>query len=150
MEHSRNLLNNLSLNQKKSVFRIATELVKADNQIHRNEVALLDDLQSRIQLSQEELDATHYLSLQEAVASLSVLTSETKTTVLSVFEEIVRVDNDVDFGENLMLSALKLVLRDDSSAWSGIISVGPPAPVFCINAIYMLYFKGSDGIIFRI
>ena len=138
MEHSRNLLNNLSLNQKKSVFRIATELVKADNQIHRNEVALLDDLQSRIQLSQEELDATHYLSLQEAVASLSVLTSETKTTVLSVFEEIVRVDNDVDFGENLMLSALKLVLRDDSSAWSGIISVpGVDAEVSQNQIVYL-------------
>lgn len=128
----------LSSIQKKSIFKVAIELVKADNQIHRNEVALLDSLQSKFQLSQEELDATHYISLQEAVSSLRVLPPESKEAILSIFEEIVRVDNDVDFGENLMLSALKLVLQDDSDSWSGIISVqGVDAEVSQNQIVYL-------------
>lgn len=128
----------LTIIQKKSIFKIVIELVKADNQIHRNEVALLDDLQSKFQLSQEELDATHYISLQGAVNSLRELSSGVKKEILSVFEEIVRIDNDVDFGENLMLSALKLVLQDESSFWSGIISVpGVDADVTNRQIVYL-------------
>lgn len=117
------ILNSLTPLQKKSAFKIAIELVKADNQIHRNEVAILDDLQSCFRLSQEELDATHYISLQEAIISLLRLGDETISYIIGVFESIVHIDNDVDFGENLLLSSLKLVLQRESSSWSSIISV---------------------------
>lgn len=138
MKESRNITDGLTLNQKKSVFKIAIELVKADNQIHRNEVALLDDLQARFRLSQEELDATHYISLQEAVDNLRVLPSDVKASVLKDFEQIVRVDNDVDFGENLLLSALKLTLGEDSGKWSGILSVqGVDAEVSPNQMVYL-------------
>lgn len=128
----------ISLLQKKSIFKIAIELVKADNQIHKNEVAILDELQARFQLSQDELDATHYISLESAINSLRCLSLEAKQEVLTIFEDIVRVDNDVNFGENLMLSALKLVLQEDSQTWSGIISVpGVEAEVSQNQIVYL-------------
>lgn len=124
--------------QKKAIFKIAIELVKADNQIHKNEVAILDELQARFQLSQDELDATHYISLEGAVNTLRDLPSDTKEDILSIFENIVRVDNDVDFGENLLLSALKIILSDVSKPWSGIISVpGVEAEVSRNQIVYL-------------
>ena len=132
------MCDNLTSFQKKSVFKVAIEFVKADNQIHRNEIALLDDLQSRFRLSQEDLDATHYISLEEAVGCLRGLPAETKDSILGVFEAIVRVDSDVDFGENLMLSALKLALGDGSDTWSGIVSVpGVDAEVSQNQVVYL-------------
>lgn len=112
----------LSLTQKRSIFKIALELIKVDNQIHRNEIAILDRLQSRFRLSQDELDQTHYISLQEAVESVKLLSPALREEQLGLFGEIIRVDNDVDFSEKLLFSAIRLSLHPDSAAWAGILS----------------------------
>ena len=132
----------LSLFQKKSVFKIVVELVKADNVIHRNEVAILAKLQDALGLAQEELDMVHYISLQDALEALRDLPSEDIAILLGIFEDIIRVDNDVDFSESLLYCAVKMVLSKDSSRWSGVVSVsGVEAETSSEQIIYL-----EDGI----
>lgn len=114
---------NLDLLQRKSIFKLAIELVKADNQIHRNEVAILDALQDVFHLSQEELDLVHYISLQEAIESIRQVPDNELNHILSFFDRLISIDNDIDFEENLLLSSIKLSLRCDSSKWCGVVSV---------------------------
>ena len=112
----------LTLLQKKCVFKIVVELVKADSLIHENEVRMLDGMRSELALSQEDLDESHYISLEMAVNSLRDLPFQEREKLLSLFEKTVRVDNDVDARENLFLSALKLSLGE-AAPWCGVVSV---------------------------
>ena len=64
--------------QKRAVFKLAVDLAKADKQIHGNEVALLNSLQDELNMSKEELDMVHYMSLQDSMSALRDLDSETK------------------------------------------------------------------------
>ena len=123
MIHYSILKQELTLLQKRSVFKIAVDIVKADNQIHKNELSLLSELQTSLDLQQEDLDMVHYASLQEALYSLKGLSDEAVSGILNLFEDIIRIDNDVDFNENLLYAAVKTVLRKESGAWSGVISV---------------------------
>lgn len=56
--------------QKRSVIKIAIELVKADNRIHSKEISILDSLQRGLGLTQEELDLIHYATLADSVAAV--------------------------------------------------------------------------------
>ena len=142
MSLTREYASRLSLFLKKSVFKIVVELVKADNQIHRNEVALLGEVQDVMGLSQEDLDLIHYLSLQEALEALRGLPQEDVQVLMGLFEDIIRVDNDVDFSENLLFCAVKTVLSKDSGKWSGLVSVsGVDAETTSEQIIYL-----EDGI----
>lgn len=109
--------------EKQSLMKVAVDLVKADNRIHRNEVAALGRLQKMYFVSNEEMEMTRYMSLQQAVERLSQLPSQVKEELLKHLEDIVSVDNDVDFKENVLLSAVKLSLENASSSWCKVLSV---------------------------
>ena len=87
--------------QKRSILKIAIELVKADNKIHSKEISVLDDLQESLGLTQEELDLIHYAPLSEAVSVISGMDEQTVNVVMGVFDSIMRIDSDIDFEENL-------------------------------------------------
>ena len=128
----------LTLLQKKCVFKVVVELVKADSLIHENEVQMLDNLRTDFSLTQEDLDASHYISLEMAVDSLRQLPAQTRVGILSLFERTIRVDNDVDAQENLFLSALKLALGVESASWCGIVSVtGVDVEVLNSQVVYL-------------
>ena len=67
--------------QKRSILKIAIELVKADNKIHSKEISVLDDLQESLGLAQEELDLIHYAPLSEAVSVISGMDEQTVNVV---------------------------------------------------------------------
>lgn len=113
----------LSSYQKQALLKIAVDLVKADNQIHRNEVAALNRLQRQYQITAEEVDLSHYLSLQQAVAALAQLGEGERVAVVGLLADIVNVDNDVSASESVLLAAVSLALQRDSSAWAQIMSV---------------------------
>ncbi len=132
------IYDSLTLLQKKCVFKIVVELVKADSLIHENEVQMLDNLRTDFSLTQEDLDASHYISLEMAVDSLRQLPAQTRVGILSLFERTIRVDNDVDAQENLFLSALKLALGAESASWCGIVSVtGVDVEVLNSQVVYL-------------
>ena len=113
---------NLSSLGKRSIFKLAVDLVKADNRIHKNEIAFLDNLQNVLGLPQEDLDMIHYTSMQQAISALSASDTRTKNSVISFLSSVMRADSDIDFEEALLLSSVEMVLGQESSRWSSVIT----------------------------
>ena len=107
--------------QKRAVFKLAVDLAKADKQIHGNEVALLNSLQDELNVSKEELDMIHYMSLQDSLLALRTLDSETKESIMESLEAMVGVD--VDKREQLLYGSIKMALSDESCDWVNVVSV---------------------------
>lgn len=108
--------------QKRAVFKIALELIKADSRIHSKEISILDRLQENLCLSQDEMDLVHYLTLAEAVRALKDLEEEQVKEFLGLFNGIMRIDSDISFKENLLLTAVTMALGSESKDWVHIIS----------------------------
>ena len=109
--------------QKRSILKIAIELVKADNKIHSKEISVLDDLQESLGLTQEELDLIHYAPLSEAVSVISGMDEQTVNVVMGVFDSIMRIDSDIDFEENLLYAAVTISCLPESRKWAKVLSV---------------------------
>lgn len=118
----------LSATQRRAVMKLAVELVKADDRIHSKEVAVLDKLQSGLGLDQEELDLTHYLSLESAVDCLKNLEEEPTRRIINLFNEIMCSDNDIDFEENLLLSSISMLATADPETGAGFCPRTQPNP----------------------
>ncbi len=109
--------------QKRAVFKLAVDLAKADKQIHGNEVALLNSLQGELNVSKEELDMIHYMSLQDSMCALRTLDSETKESIMESLEAMVGVDVDVDKREQLLYGSIKMALSSESCDCVNVVSV---------------------------
>lgn len=109
--------------QKRSILKIAIELVKTDNRIHSKEVSILESLQDGLGVTQEELDFIHYISLSEAVSCIRQMEGRAIDEALGIFDAIIRADSDVDFEENLLYAAVTIACRPESSRWGDILSV---------------------------
>jgi len=112
----------LSSIQKRAIFKIAVDLVKADYQIHGNEVDFLEQLQRKYAVPADDLDLIHYMTLQEATSVVSGMDAPEKADVCSMFRQIVSADNDIDFRESILLSAILLQLESGSSGCVKIIT----------------------------
>lgn len=108
--------------QKRAVFKIALDLIKADYRIHSKEISVLDQLQTSLCLSQEEMDMIHYLTLAEAVNALREMDEEQAKGFLDLFNGIMRVDSDISFRENLLLTAVTMACSSESRDWVHVIS----------------------------
>ena len=117
-----NLKSDLSDIQKRALFKLAVDLVKADKQIHKDEVSLLDNLQRACDIGVSDLEFIHYISLQQAIACLQTITVECKQEVIDILKSIVGVDSDIDSRESLLLTAIRLSLEDASHSWSMVVS----------------------------
>lgn len=109
--------------QKRAVMKLAVNLAKSDKQIHGGEIALLNEYQNVLGLSDSELEMIHYLSFQECVEVLSELDSSVKDRLVDMFVRLVEVDVDVDARERVLLSAIRMALADHSRKWTKIFSV---------------------------
>lgn len=112
----------LSKAQKRALFKLAVDLIKIDNRIHKNEITFLDELQGICCMPPSELELIHYISLQQAVTLLKRMEHEAIEVIIGLLEKAMCVDNDIDFKENLLLSAVKMALRSQSGDWCHIIS----------------------------
>lgn len=114
---------NCSPVQKRSILKIAIELVKADNRIHSKEISILDTLQKGLDFSQEELDLVHYTPLSDAVSSVREMEESMIGSVMEIFNSIMRIDSDIDFEENLLFAAVTMACLPESRGWSSVLSV---------------------------
>lgn len=112
----------LGATHKRSLFKLAVDLMKADNQIHNNEIMLLGQLQEACDITAGALEMMHYVSLQQAVANLLTLPNEAREVVVECLESIVAIDNNIDSREMLLFASLKLALLPSSAAWSRIVT----------------------------
>lgn len=109
--------------QKRAVFKLAVDLAKVDRQIHGNEIALLNSLQSDLNVTKDELEMIHYMSLQQCLEALQSLNQPHKDSVGSFFQSMLGVDDDLDKREQMLFSAIKIALDERSSRWATVISV---------------------------
>ena len=124
--------------QKRAAMKIAVDLAKADRQIHGSEVALLNDCQRELGLTDDELEMIHYLSLQDCISILAGLPQSEKEAMLSLFERVIQVDVDVDARERILLSSIKMALSDGSGSWTSVFSVtGAEAECSSSQIIYL-------------
>ena len=117
------ILSSLSPIKKRTVFKIAVDLIKADNRIHSKEINILDKLQDELCLTQEDIDLTHYITLSDAVSSINELSDEQVGHIIDLFNGIMRADSDISKQENILLTALTLSCGSDSKNWVKVISV---------------------------
>ena len=117
------ILSSLSPLKKRTVFKIAVDLIKADNRIHSKEINVLDRLQDELRLSQQDIDLTHYITLSEAISSINELPDEQVNYIIDLFNGIMRADSDISIEENILLTALILACNKDSREWVKVISV---------------------------
>ena len=108
---------------KLAVLRIAVDLVKADSRIHGNEISLLATLQEKFALSQDDLDRIHYITLQQAVSSLKELDVFTADQVAKILEDIMCVDNAIDYEENILLTSVFMSISPATRGWCDVLSV---------------------------
>lgn len=112
----------LSYMHKLSVLRLAVDLIKADNQIFGEEVAVLTQLQKQFGLSQQDVDGIHYITLQQAISALKDLDAAAADAVVELMNEIMCVDNDIDYEENILLTSVKMSIAGKSKHWCNVIS----------------------------
>jgi hypothetical protein len=117
------ILSSLSPLKKRTVFKIAVDLIKADNRIHSKEINVLDRLQDDLCLSQQEIDLTHYITLSEAISSINEMTEEQVSYIIDLFNGIMRADSDISIEENILLTALSLACSKDSRDWVKVITI---------------------------
>lgn len=112
----------LSRPGKRAVFKLAVDIVKADNRIHSNEIAFLDRLQTAMNLPQEDLDMIHYISMAAAIDALSDYDYETKDAIVRFLSGLMKSDSDIDFDEAILLASVEMALGRDSSRWSSVVT----------------------------
>ena len=108
---------------KLAVLRIAVDLVKADSRIHGDEIGLLASLQEKFALSQDDLDRIHYITLQQAVSSLKELDVFTAGQVTRLLEDIMCVDNEIGYEENILLTSVFMSISPATRDWCDVLSV---------------------------
>ena len=88
MKKERSKENRLDLNsvQKRALFKLALDIVKADKQIHLNEVSVLNDLQDSCEITDEDMTLVHYISFQQAISTLKLLDQSTRNDVIELAE----------------------------------------------------------------
>lgn len=109
--------------QKRSILKVAIELVKADNRIHSKEISVLDKLQESLGLTQEELDLVHYTPLSDAVSVVRSMDAPKVGFVMEEFNSIMRIDSDIDFEENLLFAAVTMSCTPESRQWATVLSI---------------------------
>lgn len=117
------MLSLVSALKKRSIFKIAVDLIKADNKIHCEEICALDDLQEALHLSQEEINLTHYITLAEAISNIRKMDSVQLEYILEFFNKLMRADSDISIKENILLTAVALSCSKESQDWVRVISV---------------------------
>lgn len=122
--------------QKRSLFKVAVDLVKVDKQIHRNEISLLDELQRVCDINDQAMEMIHYTTLSQAVNVLRGV--EDKRLVIAVLREVIGIDNDIDQRESMLFSALCMALEEESQSWCSVVSsVGMEAECSDRQIVYL-------------
>lgn len=133
------ILSSLSPLKKRTVFKIAVDLIKADYRIHSKEINVLDRLQNDLCLSQQDIDLTHYITLSEAISSINEMTDEHVNYIIDLFNGIMRADSDISIEENILLTALTLACSKDSRDWVKVITV--PATEIKISDTQIVFLE---------
>lgn len=135
------MLSSLTPLKKRTIFKVAVDLIKADGRIHGKEIRILDELQSELAISREDCDMSHYITLSEAVSSINEMSDEQAEYVIDLFNRIMRADSDVSDRENILLTAVSMACGRETREWARVISV--PASETKVSDCQVVFLEKS-------
>ncbi len=96
------------------ILKLVIDLIKVDNRIHRDEINWLQSITQKYNFTPDDFRAAHAVSFREAINCLKQLNASARNKVVSLIEQIVSIDNDIDLNEQIVLSAIKLSLQENT------------------------------------
>lgn len=96
------------------ILKLIIDLIKVDNRIHRDEINWLQSVTQKYNFTPDDFRAAHAVSFREAIDCLKQLNASVRNNVISLIEQIVSADNDIDLNEQIVLSAIKLSLQENT------------------------------------
>lgn len=98
--------------QKIAIARLISDLIKSDDVICREEIALYNEIVDTFGISQDELYEAQCISLADSVGYISKMTVEEQKRIFSILKKAAYSDNSCVAKEALLLLTLKLTLND--------------------------------------
>lgn len=124
-----------------SIFRIVSDLIKADAIIDTREMAILDSIREKYAIKKEDEVLGSSYTLANAVKSLSQTPKCLRHELISNFHEIIMSDNYCAREEALLLVALRLCMSINSDTECRIISIN--ASNVYIDPTQVLYVESD-------
>lgn len=98
--------------QKIAIARLISDLIKSDDVICKEEIALYNQIVSNFSISQDELYKAQYVSLAESVGYLKNMSRDEQTKIFNIIKKAAYSDNSCVAREALLLLTLSLTLND--------------------------------------
>lgn len=98
--------------QKIAIARLISDLIKADDVICKEEIALYNHIVCSFEISQDELHKAQFLSQADAVGYIQHMSSAEQKKIFSVLKKAAYSDNTCVAREALLLLTLSLTLND--------------------------------------
>ena len=112
-----NLINTMRHHQKIAIARLISDLIKADDVICKEEIALYNHIVCSFEISQDELYEAQFVSQAEAVAYIKNMLPSEQKKILSILQKAAYSDNSCVAREALLLQSLSLTLNDTSNKY---------------------------------
>lgn len=106
----------------KYIAKLAVDLIKIDRVIHPKELEFLDELMKEYGMENKIFKHIHHLTLEECLSKLKNLSEEERKKIISSFQKLIYVDNDLNVKERFLFFSIKLALSEDTKRNVQIIS----------------------------
>lgn len=128
-----------TISTKSSLFRIISDLIKADNIIAVNELDFLDDFCEQFHITEKDKRNGYQITLADAVAFLSENKETVEDRLLEMMKSSTASDGDVcSFSESVLIQAVKLSLEKKGAL------VSMPAGSLPVNKAQILYIENTE------
>ena len=103
--------------QKIAIARLISDLIKSDDVICKEEIALYNHIVCSFDISQDELHEAQYVSQEEAVSYIKKMIPSEQKKIFSILQRAAYSDNSCIAREALLLLTLSLLLNDKSEKY---------------------------------
>ena len=103
--------------QKIAIARLISDLIKSDDVICKEEIALYNHIVCSFDISQDELHEAQFVSQAEAVSYIKKMASSEQKKIFSILRKAAYSDNSCVAREALLLLTLSLTLNDTTDKY---------------------------------
>lgn len=125
--------------ERASIIRIVSDLIKADGIIDTREIDYLDDLRERYGITKEDEIVAESLDLAKATRIVSFIEESTRHSIMNDFNRVAMSDDFCAKEEALLLVALRLVLTLNTPYETSILSVD--SSLFSFDESQIIYLE---------
>lgn len=132
--------------EKASLMRVLTDLVKADGIIDINEMDCLDHLREQYKITHEDECRAENITFAAAIQTLTMLDAEERQQMMGDFTKVAMSDNHFVRSEALLMLALHCVLLDDEREAATVLSVNNDLMRFDENQLLYVEAEAHESI----